>query len=163
MQRNFDGITEMTEIPAAMYVVDINHEEIAVAEGARCGVPVVALVDTNSDPTKVSHPIPGNDDAVKSVRIITDTIVEAIQAGLGQRESRKATRAAEQKAAAAPVRAPRIEGEVDLSKIEVPAVAKELVEELAPTDEAVVPGATASVAKKKPAVRRPAPKKIEEA
>ena len=64
MQRNFDGITEMPEIPAAMYVVDINHEDIAVAEGARCGIPVIALVDTNSDPTKVTFPIPGNDDAV---------------------------------------------------------------------------------------------------
>jgi len=163
MQRNFDGITEMGDIPAAMYVVDINHEEIAVAEGARCGIPVIALVDTNSDPTKVTYPIPGNDDAVKSVRIITDAIVEAIQAGLAQRESRKASRAAEQKAAAAPAHAPRSTGEVDLSKIEVPAVAKELVEELAPTDEAVVPGATASLAKKKPAARRVvAPKQVEE-
>ncbi len=101
MQRNFEGILEMGDIPAAMYVVDVNHEDIAVAEGNRCGIPVIALVDTNSDPTKVSHPIPGNDDAVKSVRIITDVIVEAIQAGLAQRDSRKASRAAEQKAAAA--------------------------------------------------------------
>lgn len=100
MTRNFDGITEMGDLPGAMFVVDINHEEIAVAEGARCGIPVVALVDTNSDPSKVKHPIPGNDDAGKSIRIIVDTVVEAIQAGLAQREARRATRGVDARAAA---------------------------------------------------------------
>jgi small subunit ribosomal protein S2 len=162
MTRNFDGITEMPEIPAAMYIVDINHEDIAVAEGNRCNIPVIAIVDTNSDPTKVTYPIPGNDDAVKSVRIITDTIVEAIQAGLAQRESRKASRAAEQKAAVAAQRA-AAQAAVDLSKVEVPAAVKDLVEEVVGGEEAPVPaGATAAPAKKRPAApRRPAPKKAE--
>jgi small subunit ribosomal protein S2 len=100
MLRNFDGITDMGDLPGAMFVVDINHEEIAVAEGARCNIPVVALVDTNSDPSKVTYPIPGNDDAVKSIRIIVDAVVEAIQAGVAQRESRRASRAADARAAA---------------------------------------------------------------
>ncbi len=82
--RNFDGILEMPDLPAALFVVDINHEEIAVAEAKRCGIPTVALVDSNSDPTTVTHPIPGNDDAVKSIRIIVDTVLEAIQQGLAR-------------------------------------------------------------------------------
>lgn len=100
MLRNFDGITEMGDLPGAMFVVDINHEEIAVAEGARCNIPVVALVDTNSDPSRVKYPIPGNDDAVKSIRIIVDAVVEAIQNGLAQREARRATHVADARAAA---------------------------------------------------------------
>jgi small subunit ribosomal protein S2 len=152
MQRNFDGITEMTDIPAAMYVVDINHEDIAVAEGNRCKIPVIAIVDTNSDPSKVTHPIPGNDDAVKAVRIVTDTIVEAIQAGLSQRESRKAARAAEQKAAVAAQRAA-----ADQAKAEG---AGEQAGEVVATEEGAAPAPAA--AKKRPAPRRPAaPKKAE--
>ena len=160
MQRNFEGITEMPEIPAAMYVVDINHEDIAVAEGNRCGIPVIALVDTNSDPTKVTHPIPGNDDAVKSVRIVTEAIVEAIQAGLAQRESRKANRAAEQKAAIAEQKAAsaakRAAAEVDLSKVEVPSSVKELVDEVVGAEAPAAP-AGAGASPKKHAPRRPSP------
>ncbi|AHF90084.1 ribosomal protein S2 [Opitutaceae bacterium TAV1] len=106
MNKNFAGIVDMPELPSAMFVVDANHEDIAVAEAARCGIPCVGLVDTNSDPTKLSHPIPGNDDAVKSIRIIVDTIVEAVQSGLSQRDSRRAARgAADLKAASAAVAA----------------------------------------------------------
>jgi small subunit ribosomal protein S2 len=75
MQRNFAGIVDMGDLPTAMFVVDVNHEAIAVAESERCGIPTVALVDTNSDPTTVKLPIPGNDDAVKSIRIIVDAVV----------------------------------------------------------------------------------------
>ena len=92
MQRNFNGIVEMGGLPTALFVVDINHEKIAVAEAARCKIPCAAIVDTNSDPGAVSHPIPGNDDAVKSIRIIVDTVVAAIQSGLALRESRRAQR-----------------------------------------------------------------------
>lgn len=92
MQRNFSGIVDMADLPSVMFVIDGNHEKIAVAEAARCGIPCVGLVDTNSDPTALSHPIPGNDDAVKSIRIIVDTIVAAVQSGVGQRESRRTAR-----------------------------------------------------------------------
>jgi small subunit ribosomal protein S2 len=124
MQRNFNGIADMGGLPSALFIVDVGHEKIAVAEAARCGIPSVALVDTNSDPTLVTYPVPGNDDAVKSIRIIVETIVAAIQSGLSQRDSRRAQRGADAKAAAqaaaeppAPVLAP---GEVDLSKIDIP-------------------------------------------
>ena len=89
MNRNFEGMLEVGELPAAVFIVDTKNEEIAVAEANRLGIPVIGLVDTNSDPTVLTHPIPGNDDAVKSIRIIVDTIVEAAQAGLAHREAKK--------------------------------------------------------------------------
>jgi small subunit ribosomal protein S2 len=111
----------MGELPAAMFVIDANHEEIAVAEAARCGIPCIGLVDTNSDPTKLSYPVPGNDDAVKSIRIIVETITAAVQSGLGQRETRRVSRGqADLKAATAAVAAASSDGEIDLSKVELP-------------------------------------------
>ncbi|MEZ5275784.1 MAG: 30S ribosomal protein S2 [Opitutaceae bacterium] len=89
MNRNFEGLVDMPDMPSIMFVVDVNYEDIAVAEANRIKVPVVAIVDTNSDPTPVDYPIPGNDDAVKSIRIVVECLVEAIQAGLSQRESRR--------------------------------------------------------------------------
>ena len=92
MTKNFSGILEMPELPSIMFVIDANHEAIAVAEAKRSEIPCVGLVDTNSDPTQLSHPIPGNDDAVKSIRIIVETVVAAIQSGLAQRASRRGQR-----------------------------------------------------------------------
>src|SRR5688572_26373794 len=92
MQKNFAGIADMGGLPSATFVVDVNHHKIAVAEAARAGIPCVGIVDTNSDPTTVSHPIPGNDDAVKSIRIIVEAIGAAIQNGLSQRDTRRAQR-----------------------------------------------------------------------
>ncbi|MFR6031744.1 MAG: 30S ribosomal protein S2 [Bacilli bacterium] len=85
MNRNFEGIKDISKLPGAAFIVDIKNEEIAVAECRRLGIPVVAIVDTNSDPTLVDYPIPANDDAVKSIRLITEIIVEAIQNGLSRR------------------------------------------------------------------------------
>jgi len=89
MHRNFEGIVKMEKLPAAIFLVDVNYEDIAVAEAARCKIPVAAIVDTNSDPSLVSYPVPANDDAVKSIRIILEAIVEAVQSGLSQREARR--------------------------------------------------------------------------
>jgi small subunit ribosomal protein S2 len=80
---------EVNELPAAVFVVDTKNEEIAVAEAKRLGISVIGLVDTNSDPTILDYPIPGNDDAVKSIRIIVETILEAAQSGLSQREAKR--------------------------------------------------------------------------
>ena len=87
MNRNFEGIVKMEKPPAAMVVIDVKYEDIAVAEAKRCKIPVAALVDTNSDPSLVDYPIPGNDDAVKAIRIILEVIVEAVQSGLSQRQA----------------------------------------------------------------------------
>jgi small subunit ribosomal protein S2 len=89
MNRNFEGMLEVNELPAAIFVIDTKNEEIAVAEANRLGIPVIGLVDTNSDPTVLDYPIPGNDDAVKSIRIIVETILEAAQNGLSSREAKK--------------------------------------------------------------------------
>jgi small subunit ribosomal protein S2 len=85
MQRNFEGIMDMDGRPGALFVIDTKNEQIAVAEARRLGIPVIALVDTNSDPSLVDYPIPGNDDSIKSIRIILDTVLDAIQAGLARR------------------------------------------------------------------------------
>jgi small subunit ribosomal protein S2 len=153
MTRNFNGIADMGDLPSAMFIVDVNHEEIAVAEGNRCNIPTIGLVDTNSDPSLLTYPIPGNDDAVKSVRIIVDAIVAAVQAGLGSRDSRRSARAhADFKAVtAAAAAAAGIEGEIDLSKVELPADVA-----------AVVDGETDGVVPKKKIVRaKKAPVKAE--
>jgi small subunit ribosomal protein S2 len=85
MNRNFEGIVELNKMPGALFVVDTRTEDIAVAEANRLKIPVVALVDTNSDPSKLQFPIPGNDDSIKSIRIIVEVIMDAIQAGLARR------------------------------------------------------------------------------
>jgi small subunit ribosomal protein S2 len=148
MQKNFAGIVDMEQLPDAIFLIDTSHEAIAAAEGARCNIPTVALVDTNSDPTGVTYPIPGNDDAVKSIRIIMDAIIEAIQAGLSQRDSRRTTRAqADLKAATAAVAAA---AGVDAEPApEMPADAVATTDEV--VDEAAV---DATVIKKKIAVRK---------
>ncbi len=81
LEKNLRGIREMTGLPAALFVVDTEKESIAVKEAGRLGIPVVALVDTNCDPTPIDYVIPANDDALRSVRLITSTIAEAIRAG----------------------------------------------------------------------------------
>ncbi|MCR6655750.1 MAG: 30S ribosomal protein S2 [Opitutus sp.] len=122
MQKNFAGIVDMPGLPTAMFVVDVNHEKIAVAEAARCGIPCVGICDTNSDPTTLSHPIPGNDDAVKSIRIIVETVVAAIQNGLSQRDSRRAQRgAADLRSVTAGVETAAPAGETDAAQTDAPA------------------------------------------
>jgi small subunit ribosomal protein S2 len=155
MQKNFSGIADMGGLPQVMFVVDVNHHKIAVAEAARAGIPCVAIVDTNSDPGLVSHPIPGNDDAVKSIRIIVETITAAVQNGLAQRDTRRAQRGAADIKGAQPAEqapaAPIAPGEVDLSHVELPPDVVPLVEGDADT--------VAAAAKKRPTrVKRPAVK-----
>src|SRR6185436_11372287 len=119
MQKNFAGISDMGGLPSAMFVVDVNHHKIAVAEATRAGIPCVGIVDTNSDPTTVTHPIPGNDDAVKSIRIIVEAVTAAIQSGLAQRDTRRAQRGAADLKATNDAAA-GIAAEIDLSKVELP-------------------------------------------
>jgi len=79
LYRNLSGIADMDRMPGAMFVVDINRESIAVAEAKRLGIPVVALVDTNCDPDPIAHPIPGNDDAIRAIRLIVKVLSDTIQ------------------------------------------------------------------------------------
>ncbi len=89
LQRLLGGIADLNRIPAALFIVDIKREHIAVKEAQRLNIPVFAIVDTNSDPTQVDFPIPANDDAAKSIAVITKSIVEAIQEGLAERKREK--------------------------------------------------------------------------
>jgi small subunit ribosomal protein S2 len=78
LHRNLDGIVTMDKPPAALFVVDIEREKIAIAEAHRLNIPIIALVDTNCDPDAVTYPIAGNDDAIRSVKLITHIIAETI-------------------------------------------------------------------------------------
>jgi small subunit ribosomal protein S2 len=89
MEKVLGGIANMGRIPAALFLVDIGHEHIALAEAKRLGVTTFGLVDTNCDPNKVDFSIPGNDDATKSVAIITQYITAAIAEGLAERQVEK--------------------------------------------------------------------------
>ncbi|ROQ93533.1 30S ribosomal protein S2 [Desulfosoma caldarium] len=91
LERNLGGIKTMTRLPGAVYVVDPQKERIAVQEANRLGIPVVAIVDTNCDPDVIDYPIPGNDDAIRSIKLITDRIADACVEGRARyEESRQA-------------------------------------------------------------------------
>lgn len=96
MNHNFGGIKEMNGRPGALYVVDINEEANAVKEAKKLGIPVVAIVDTNTDPSQVNYPIPANDDAIKAIQLITNYVTEAIEAGRGA-QAKKAAKEGEEK------------------------------------------------------------------
>ncbi|TLY32814.1 MAG: 30S ribosomal protein S2 [Ignavibacteria bacterium] len=81
LQKVLSGVVEMTRLPGALYVVDIKKEEIAVKEAKRLAIPVFAIVDTNCDPSLVDYPIPANDDAIKSIQMVTRVVADAILEG----------------------------------------------------------------------------------
>ncbi len=83
------GIEKMDKLPSILYVIDIRREEIAVREARKLGIPIIAIVDTNCDPDLVDFPIPGNDDAIRSIRLITGKIAEAVKEGLALREAKE--------------------------------------------------------------------------
>jgi small subunit ribosomal protein S2 len=85
LKNNLSGIRHMEKLPDAVVVIDTTREEIAVAEANRLGIPVIAIVDTNADPEKVTYPIAGNDDAIRSIRIILQHLVDAIVSGGGNK------------------------------------------------------------------------------
>jgi len=85
LHRNLEGVLNMDKLPDAILIIDTNREEIAVAEAARLKIPVVAIVDTNCDPEKISYPIAGNDDAIRSIRVILQKIVSAVAQVQGAR------------------------------------------------------------------------------
>jgi small subunit ribosomal protein S2 len=89
MMKTLGSISDMNRVPAAVFVVDIMKEHIAVAEAKRLGIPVFAMVDTNSDPRKVDFAIPSNDDATKSIAKILDVVIEGIAEGLAERKTDK--------------------------------------------------------------------------
>ncbi len=89
LDKTLGSIADLTRLPAAMFVVDVMKEHIAVKEAIRLNIPVFGIVDTNSDPSNIDFVIPANDDATKSIELITDVMVKAMQEGLNERKAEK--------------------------------------------------------------------------
>lgn len=89
LEKVLGGIANMNRLPAAIFVVDIHHEHIAIAEAKKLGIKIFGIVDTNSDPTLVDFPIPANDDASKSIKLITSYMTEVIKEGVDERRKMK--------------------------------------------------------------------------
>ena len=84
LERSIGGIKDMGGLPDALFVIDVDHEHIAIAEANKLGIPVIAVVDTNSDPQGVTHVIPGNDDAIRAIKLYTMAFADAVLEGKGQ-------------------------------------------------------------------------------
>jgi len=95
LERNFAGMADMKRLPGALFVIDCKKERIAVSEANKLGIPIVAITDTNCDPDLIQHVIPGNDDAIRSCRLIVSTIGECIAEGLQQLGERELAERAE--------------------------------------------------------------------
>ena len=118
LEKNLGSIADLTRLPSALFIVDIVKEHIALAEARKLGIPTFAMVDTNSDPSLVDFPIPANDDATKSIELIVDAMIAALQSGMEERKQDKDRGTAtadeddeegneEAEAAAKPARKPR--------------------------------------------------------
>jgi len=136
LQRNLSGIADMTRLPGAVFVVDIAREAIAVAEAKKLGIPVIALIDTNCDPDPIDYPIPGNDDAIRAIRLVSkvlgDTILQASNeyAKVAAEEARRrAAEEAEAKARAKAEQEERKVREIATRKARAEAIAKSKKEE----------------------------------
>ncbi|MCJ8208453.1 30S ribosomal protein S2 [Mucilaginibacter sp. RS28] len=105
------GISDLNRLPAALFLIDVKKEHIAVSEALKLNIPTFAMVDTNSDPSNIDFPIPANDDATKSISLITGIIIQAIQEGLDERKREKEDEAEKEAAASkAKADAPEAEG-----------------------------------------------------
>lgn len=89
LEKNLGSIVDLTRLPSALFIVDVCKEQIAVKEAKRLGIPVFAMVDTNSDPSDIEFPIPANDDASKSISLIVGILCQAIEEGLNERKAEK--------------------------------------------------------------------------
>ena len=81
LEEHFAGLADMTKVPACLFILDTKREEIAVREANRLNLPIVAVCDTNSDPDRIEYPIPGNDDAIRSITLLTSLVADRIAAG----------------------------------------------------------------------------------
>jgi small subunit ribosomal protein S2 len=106
LQQNLEGVENMAQLPDAMFVIDSNAEEIAVKEARRMGIPVVSVVDTNCDPDMVDWIIPGNDDALRAIRLFTTKIADSVAEG---RSIYEQSQVADQKVAADHAHEPGVE------------------------------------------------------
>ncbi|UCF73164.1 MAG: 30S ribosomal protein S2 [Deltaproteobacteria bacterium] len=115
LEKSLGGIKDMDELPSALFIVDTKKEKIAVNEGKKLGIPIVAVVDSNGDPEDIDYVIPGNDDAIRSIRLLTSVIADACIEGHREREEKL-----------------RAEEELEIKK---EAELEEITQELKPTEE----------------------------
>ena len=151
LHKSLGGIRHMTKTPSAIWVVDTKKEHLAIDEAKKLGIPVIAILDTNCDPDEVTYPIPGNDDAIRSVGLLTRVIADAVAEGLIERHQKPESGEAE----------PLAEWEREL-------LAAEATEAPAADATAEAPAKEAAAEEKKPAAKKapakkPAAKKAEEA
>ena len=146
LEKNLGSIADLTRLPAAMFIVDVNKENIAVREAKRLNIPVFAMVDTNSDPSSVDFVIPANDDASASIELITGIMISSIKEGLAERKIEREKNAENKKA-----------------KKEEKAVVKEETKavEKTPVVEAKKEEIKEEPAKKKPAAKKAATEEVE--
>lgn len=134
LETNLGGIKDMDETPSALFVVDTRKEAIALNEGKRLGIPIIAIVDTNGDPEDIDYLIPGNDDAIRSIRLVSSIIADACIEGHNEREAKL-----------------RAEEELEAKEVAVERIEEE---EVRPTEEEEE-GAPVVVISKKPKSARP--------
>jgi small subunit ribosomal protein S2 len=132
MERVLGGISDLTRLPSALFIVDVGKEHIAVKEAKRLGIPVFAMVDTNSDPDSADFIIPANDDAFKSIAVVTQIIGQAIEEGLLERkkdrEDEKANEGVEYKAQEQYLTEATAAVELPVAEVDAPAAAEEVEE-----------------------------------
>jgi small subunit ribosomal protein S2 len=132
MERVLGGISDLTRLPSALFIVDVGKEHIAVKEAKRLGIPVFAMVDTNSDPDSADFIIPANDDAFKSIAVVTQIIGQAIEEGLLERkkdrEDEKANEGVEYKAQEQYLTEATAAVELPIAEVDAPAAAEEVEE-----------------------------------
>ena len=125
LEKNLGSIADLSKLPAALFVVDVIKEHIAVAEANRLGIPVFAMVDTNSNPENIDFVIPSNDDASNSINIILDTVCEAIKEGVTERKMERVDDDKDAPAEPAPKRRRTRKAEADEAAAAAPAKAEE--------------------------------------
>jgi len=135
LEKNLGSIADMTRLPSAVFVVDVIKEKIAVAEANRLGIPVFAIVDTNSNPNNIDFVIPANDDATKAIDVILSAVCDAIKEGLEERKVEKADEEASAEQAATEAPAPK-ERRQRIRKAAPKAEAEKVAEAAAPAEAA---------------------------
>ncbi len=139
LNRNLSGIRDLTQLPDALFIVDPKKESIAIAEANKLGIPVIAIVDTNCDPEQVDYVIPGNDDAIRTIRLFANKIADAYLAGAGKLEQERMIRRKD--AAPAPKKAPAAEAAAPAAEAASAEEAAPAAKEAAPAAEEAAPAA----------------------
>lgn len=130
LEKNLGSISDMSRLPAALFVVDTTREHIAVAEAMKLNIPIFAMVDTNSDPRVIDYVIPSNDDASKSIESIMSFVSEAIIEGLSERKAGSDDDSDDEEGMEKKAKAPKKEKEAKKVKAEVPSTDEEDVEDM---------------------------------